>query len=90
MNAKDLMGDVKNPIALVHRLAKSPHVEQVFIRHMFRFFMGRNETLGDAKTLQEAHKAYRQSGGSFNEAVISLLASDSFLLRMAPNKINSN
>ena len=39
--------------------------EQVFVRHAFRFFMGRNETLGDALTLRNAHKAYREKNGSF-------------------------
>ena len=67
-------------------LAKSERVEQVFVRYAFRYFMGRNETLGDANTLQDAHKAYRESGGSFNALVLSLLSSDSFLLRGTPNR----
>jgi hypothetical protein len=45
--------------------------------------MGRNETLGDANTLQDAHQAYRKNGGSFNALVTSILTSDSFLLRQA-------
>ena len=69
------------PTEMMDFLAKSKHVEQVFVRHAFRYFMGRNETLGDANTLQDAHKAYRDSGGSFNALVVSLLSSDSFLLR---------
>ena len=28
-------------------LARTEHVEQVFVRHAFRFFLGRNETIGD-------------------------------------------
>ena len=43
--------------------------------------MGRNETLGDALTLQQAHAAYRDNDGSFEAMVVSLLSSDSFLLR---------
>ena len=74
-------GDVTNPYQLIQKLANSTKVEQVFIRHVFRFYVGRNETLGDAKTLQEAHKVYKESGGSFKELLISLLSSDSFLLR---------
>ena len=70
-----------DPVELMHKLAKSPHVEQVFVRHVFRYFMGRNETLGDAGTLQQAHKAYIESNGSFNALVVSLLSSDSFLYR---------
>jgi len=66
-------------------LGNSEHVEQVFVRHAFRFFMGRNETLGDALTLRNAHSAYRENNGSFEALVVSLLSSDSFLLRFAGN-----
>ncbi len=76
-----LAGPVEDPIAMMHRLATSERVEQVFVRYVFRYFMGRNETLGDAKTLQEAHQAYRESDGSFRALVQSLLTSDSFLYR---------
>lgn len=76
-------GNVSNPLEMIRRLARSERAEQVFVRHAFRFFMGRNETLGDAKTLQDAHRAYRESGGSFNALVVSLLSSDSFLYRTA-------
>ena len=69
------------PTTMMDFLAKSERVEQVFVRYAFRYFMGRNETLGDANTLQDAHRAYREGGGSFNELVVSLLSSDSFLLR---------
>ncbi len=79
---KELDGvKVNSPIELMETLAKSKHVEQVFVRHAFRYFMGRNETVGDANTLQDAHAAYVKSGDSFNALVTSLLSSDSFLLR---------
>ena len=74
-------GEVNGPFELIERLANSTHCEQVFVRYVFRFFLGRNETLGDAKTLQEAHKAYQQSDGSMDALVISLLSSDSFIYR---------
>ena len=74
---------VANPVELMETLAASEHVEQVFVRYVFRYFLGRNETLGDANTLQDAHKAYRDSNGSFNELVVSILSSDSFLLRQS-------
>ena len=77
----DMDGEVNGPFELIERLANSTHCEQVFVRYVFRFFMGRNETLGDAKTLQEAHKAYQQSDGSMDALVISLLSSDSFIYR---------
>lgn len=81
----ELHGQVTGPTDLLDRLADSEHVEQVFVRHVFRYFLGRNETLGDANTLQDAHNAYRSSGGRFRELVVSLLSSDSFLLRQLPS-----
>ena len=74
-------GLVKDPFELIERLSRSKRVEQVFVRHAFRFFMGRNETLGDARTLQNAYKAYIENDGSFKALVISLLSSDSFIYR---------
>ena len=74
-------GEVGSPFELIKRLADSKHCEQVFTRYVFRFFLGRNETLGDAKTLQEAHKAYVEGDGSMKALVVSLLSSDSFIYR---------
>lgn len=79
-----LDGPVRDPRQLVLRLAGSERVRQVFVRHVFRYFLGRNESLADAQTLRQADRAYVESGGSFKALVISLLTSDSFLLRSAP------
>ena len=78
----ELNGEVTGPFELIQKLAKSEHVEQVFVRHVFRFFMGRNETLGDANTLQDAYEAYVDADGSMKALVISLLSSDSFVYRV--------
>ena len=74
-------GNVENAIELIEKLAKSERVEQVFVRHAFRFWIGRNETLNDAPVLQAAHRAYRESGGSMKAMITSLLTSDAFLYR---------
>ena len=74
-------GDVNDAIEMIHRLAHSDRVRQSFIRHLFRYFMGRNEMLSDSKTLIEAEQAYLESGGSFKSLVVSLLSSDSFIYR---------
>lgn len=76
-----LEGPVANPLELIRRLAKSKRTQEVFVRYAFRFFLGRNETVRDARTLQEASEAYTASGGSMKELVVSLLSSDSFLYR---------
>ena len=61
-----LDGSVVNAIEMIEKLAASERVEQVFVRHAFRFWMGRNETMHDAPILKAAHKAYRDNGGSMN------------------------
>lgn len=81
-----LDGPVKDAPELLRRLADSDRVRQVFIRHAFRFFLGRNETPGDAVSLQEVEKAYLDSGGSFKALLVSLLSSESFLYRTQPPK----
>lgn len=76
-----LDGKVANALELIEKLAASERAEQVFVRHAFRYWMGRNETLNDAPVLQEAHRAYKNAGGSMNALLISLLTSDAFLYR---------
>ena len=82
----ELDGPVKGPLELIEKLSKSQRVEQVFVRHVFRYFLGRNETLADGPTLVAAHKAYRDSGGSFKALLVSLLSSESFLYRTTPTE----
>ena len=74
-------GEVKDAVEMMHRLGHSDRARQSFIRHLFRYFMGRNEMLSDSKTLIEAEKSYSDNGGSFKALVVSLLSSDSFLYR---------
>lgn len=76
-----LDGEIKNVPDLMNRLAKSERVRQVFVRNVFRYFMGRNETLSDSPTLIRADKAYRDSGGSYRELMVYILTSDSFIYR---------
>ena len=83
--SSDLDGDVHDPLELMHRLAKSDRVRQSFVRHAFRFWMGRNERRFDSKAMIQADQAYVTSGGSFRALVISLLTSDSFLYRKVEN-----
>ncbi|MHC4876631.1 MAG: DUF1588 domain-containing protein [Planctomycetota bacterium] len=77
----EIDGKVANALELIDRLANSKRAEQVFVRHAFRFWMGRNETLNDAPVLREAYRAYKDNGGSMNALITSLLTSDAFLYR---------
>ena len=79
-----LDGPVRDAPEMLRRLAESDRVRQIFIRHVFRYFLGRNETPGDAVSLQEAEKAYLDNGGSFKALIVSLLSSESFLYRTVP------
>ena len=81
-----LDGEVKDAFDLIDRLAKSTKVRQSIIRHAFRYFLGRNETLSDSKTLMDAEKAYLENDGSFDEVIVSLLTSDSFIYRKSNTK----
>ena len=78
-----LDGPIRDPRDLVQRIANSDRCRQVWIRHVFRYYFGRNETLADAQTLQNADRAYLDSNGSYKALLVSLLTSDSFLKRSA-------
>ena len=81
-----LDGDVEDAFDLIDRLANSDKARQSIIRYAFRYFLGRNETLSDSKTLMDAEKAYADSNGSFDEVIVSLLTSDSFIYRKRSSK----
>ncbi|MEZ6088712.1 MAG: DUF1588 domain-containing protein [Pirellulaceae bacterium] len=80
-----LDGEVANAIEMIQKIAASERAEQVFVRHAFRFWMGRNESLNDAPVLQDAHRAYKSNGGSMKALLTSLLTSDAFLYRSRNN-----
>ena len=80
-----LDGPVKDPLEMIQKLANSERVQQVFVRHAFRFWMGRNETLNDAPILQAAYRAYRDNNGSMKALLTSLITSDAFLYRKVTN-----
>ncbi|MDG2384432.1 MAG: DUF1588 domain-containing protein [Pirellulaceae bacterium] len=77
----EIDGPVESALELVERLASSRRVQQSFVRHAFRFWMGRNETFADSPTLIAAEKAYAENGGSMKSLIASLLSSDSFIYR---------
>ncbi len=70
---------VQDPMEFTSILANSTHVKQCFIRHTFRYFMGRAETKADACTLAQMEQAYDMSNGSFVEMLVALMTSDAFL-----------
>ena len=77
----ELDGDVEGPREMMERIASSDLARQSFVRHVFRYWMGRNEVPRDSRTLRAMDRAYVASGGSFKEVLVTLLTSDSFLYR---------
>ncbi|HEY1100682.1 MAG TPA: DUF1588 domain-containing protein [Myxococcota bacterium] len=67
------------PMELSAALATSAHARRCFVRHTFRFFAGRDETLADGCTLTQMEDAF--AGGSFNEMLIAFAQSDAFRYR---------
>ncbi len=77
----NLDGPVADALEMIRKIAESERAEQVFVRHAFRFWMGRNETLHDRPVLQDAYRAYKEGDGSMQALLTSLLTSDAFLYR---------
>ncbi|MBX7192753.1 MAG: DUF1588 domain-containing protein [Sandaracinaceae bacterium] len=75
-----LAGPVRDGVELSERLAGSRVARRCFIRHAFRYFMGRDETEGDACTLA-AMESSLDADGSFFHMVETLVASDTFQMR---------
>lgn len=71
---------VESPYDYVEKLAQSKRVQQVFLRHVFRFFVGRNEKVSDANTLISMDEAYNKTG-SLKAAIKTLFLSDSYRMR---------
>lgn len=78
---KGVDGDYPDAVTMIRTVASTDFARQVFVRHAFRYWMGRDENLGDARTLQAADAAFVTSGGSMKALITALLTSESFLYR---------
>jgi len=74
-----IAGEYADAIELMAALANSPHARRCFVRNVFRYFNGRDETPADACTLAEMELAF--AGGSFFALLEALVTSDTFLYR---------
>lgn len=66
-----------DPIEFVEALANSDYARRSFVRHAFRYFMGRAETLADGCTLVEMENALNDTG-SFFAMVDALVSTETF------------
>ena len=69
---------VRDAVEMMEAFGDSRHVKQCFIRHSFRYFMGRDETKADACTLAKMETAYDDSEGSMISMIVALFQSDAF------------
>ena len=69
-----------SPMELVQAIATSREARRGFVRHAFRFFMGRDEVLEDRCTLMEMEAALNESG-SFFAMIEALISSETFEYR---------
>lgn len=69
-----------DPLEFVDALGGSAYARRGFVRHAFRFFMGRDELLSDGCTLVEMEAALEDTG-SFLSMLEALLMSETFTHR---------
>ena len=78
----DLQGDghFRNAGEMAEILAISPEVRTCMSTQWFRFALGRDPDEADSCTQEQVKKAFLQGKGDIKEAILSLVASDSFRL----------
>lgn len=77
--------EIDDALTLTRELAGDPHARRCFLRHVFRYFMGRYETPADACTLHEMEAAFE--GGSLMSALAALYGSHTFLHRATTTEV---
>jgi hypothetical protein len=73
-------GPFNGPVELSEKLAASPRARQCFVRQVFRFTAGRNESATDACFLKRADAQFA-SAGNLSDLIVDYFASDAFLVR---------
>lgn len=70
---------VNDALELSRAIGDDPHARRCFLRHVFRYFVGRHETAADACVLADMETAF--AGGSLSAALEALYAHDAMLMR---------
>lgn len=83
MRSIDQDGPFSGVLELIQKLSDSAAAEQCFVRHSFRYWLGRNERDGDGCALVQARDAYQSSGGDYAALVAALFSSAPFNERAA-------
>jgi len=74
----DVGGKFTGAVALADMLAKSDDVKQCFEIQMLRYALRREEVTGDACSAAQAWDRFRAGGYNIKEAIVAVVASDSF------------
>lgn len=67
---------------LTAKLAAAPRTSQCFVRHSFRYWLGRNETVADACSLSDVSQKFAEVDSEV-DLIAGILSSDSVLYRKA-------
>jgi hypothetical protein len=81
--ATDVDGDFQGALELAHKLSESADVRQCVVKQLFRFGYGRSEGDVDRCTLAELETKFAESGLHFQELVLALTQTDTFMYRTA-------
>ena len=68
-----------NPKELGAVLATDPGCQKCVVKQLFRYALGREETLADRPAIDQALERFEQSGFKFRELILSLVSSKPFL-----------
>lgn len=81
VGTEDIDGDLKGPIELGQRLAKSKTVQKCVTTQWFRYAMGRTETNLDQCTLDLVFQRFKDSDFRIPDLLLAIVDSDGFRVR---------
>jgi hypothetical protein len=79
--AGDARGDFADSTEYVAVVAGSEQAQRCYVRHWYRFAMGRRETAEDECAIEQLSSAFIAGGGQVRELMVSLATSDAFRTR---------
>jgi hypothetical protein len=81
VDAPDVTGKFTGPGELASKLAGSQLVKECYTMQSLRYALGRSEVTADACSANDAWQHFVESGFDIKEAVVGIVASDSFRFR---------
>jgi hypothetical protein len=78
------VGEFSGPAELGELLVESRSIDACAVTQLFRFAMGRRETVEDAAVLESLTENFRAGGYAFDELVLKIVGSPTFGFRRVP------